>query len=64
MGHYWLVDLFRQQLTVYQRGTRDHEPVEILGREGTKALPPFEATDLVAKRVFLLADLLRQEGGG
>jgi Uma2 family endonuclease len=63
VGHYWLVDLFRQQLTVYQRGVRDYEPVEILGREGVKALPPFETTDLVAKRVFLLADLLKQEGG-
>lgn len=62
VGHYWLVDLFRQQITVYQRGARDFEPVEILGREGTKALPPFEMTDLVAKRVFLLADLLRQQG--
>lgn len=62
VGHYWLVDLLRQQLTVYQRGSRDYEPVEVLGREGVKAIPPFEAVDIVAQRVFLLADLVRQEG--
>lgn len=62
VGHYWLVDLLRQQLTVYRRGSRDYEAVEILGREGVKAVPPFETIDLVAQRVFLLSDLVRQEG--
>ena len=62
VDHYWLVDLLRQELTVYQRGARDYEPVEILGRAGVKALPPFESIEVVAHRVFLLADLVRQEG--
>ena len=62
VGHYWLVDLLRQQLTVYRRGSRDYEAVEILGREGVKAVPPFETIELIAQRVFLLADLVRQEG--
>jgi len=64
VGHYWLVDLLRRQLTVYKRGARDYEPVEVLGREGVKALPPFETTELVAQRVFLLADLIGQGGAG
>lgn len=62
VGHYWLVDLLRQELTVYRQGARDYEPIEILGREGVKALPPFETVELIAQHVFLLTDLVKQEG--
>jgi Uma2 family endonuclease len=57
VGHYWLVDLTRNQLTVYRRGERDYEPVDVAGRESVKALAPFDAIEFSARRVFMLADV-------
>lgn len=57
VGHYWLVDLDREQLLVYRRGERSYEPIEVAGREAVKALPPFESVNFVARRVFLLSGL-------
>ena len=55
VGHYWLVDLDRDQLLVYRRGERGYEPIDVAGRETVKVLPPFETVEFSAKRVFLLA---------
>ncbi len=33
VGHYWLVDLDREQLTVYQRGEVSYEPHDVAGRQ-------------------------------
>lgn len=64
VGHYWLVDLLREQLTVYRRGERRYEPIEIAGPEAVKALPPFEMVEFAAKRVFLLSGITRPGEGG
>src|SRR5690242_17865724 len=31
VGHYWLVDLTREQILVYARGERSYEPVAVAG---------------------------------
>lgn len=61
VGHYWLVDLDREQLLVYRRGERGYEPVEVAGAEAVKPLPPFEGVQFNAKRVFLLTGMMRSE---
>jgi len=53
VGHYWLLDLVRSQLTVYGRGERDYEPIDVAGRASVKALAPFEGAEVDARRVFL-----------
>ncbi len=63
VSHYWLVDLAREQLLVYRRGARAYEPIEVAGRETVKALPPFETVEFVAKRVFLLAGMMKPREG-
>ena len=60
VGHYWLVDLTRNQLTVYRRGERDYEPVDVAGRESRKMLAPFDEAEFEARRVFMLADVARE----
>lgn len=60
VGHYWLVDLVREQLTVYRRGALAYEPIEVAGREATKPLPPFETIEFQAGRMFLLAAMIRE----
>ena len=55
--HYWLVDLVRSQLTVYRRGERDFEPVDVAGRTTVKTLAPFDGLEFDARRVFMLTDL-------
>ena len=60
VGHYWLVDLLRGQLTVYRRGERDYEPVDVAGRTTVKALAPFDEVAFDAGRVFMLVELLRE----
>jgi|JI10StandDraft_1071094.scaffolds.fasta_scaffold236219_2 Uma2 family endonuclease len=60
VGHYWLLDLVRSQLTVYGRGERDYEPIDVAGRTSVKALAPFEGAEVDARRVFLLAEVTRR----
>lgn len=61
VGHYWIVDLSRNQLTVYRRGDRSWDPIEIAGRESVKPLPPFESVEFSAQRVFLLSGIVNPE---
>jgi hypothetical protein len=60
VGHYWLVDLTRNRLTVYRRGKRDYEPVDVAGRAARKVLAPFDEVEFEARRVFMLADVARE----
>lgn len=63
VGHYWLIDLDRQQLTVYRRTDAGFVPIEVAGRGARKPLPPFEAAEFEADRVFLLAGHLGLDSG-
>lgn len=60
VGHYWLVDLTRGQITVYQRGGADYEPVDVAGRTSVKALAPFGEVAFDAGRVFMLTERATQ----
>lgn len=57
--HYWLVDLDREQITVYRRNERRYEPIEVVGAEAIKPLPPFEAIAFEAQRIFLMVQARR-----
>lgn len=57
VGHYWLVDLAREQLTVYRRGARSYEAVEVAAGDTKKPLPPFESVNFLPHRVFLMSSL-------
>ncbi len=59
VAHYWLVDLVGMQVTVYARGARDFEPVDIAGASSKKPLAPFAEVDFDAGRVFILAEAAR-----
>ena len=59
VGHYWLVDLEREQLTVYARGEGDYEPFAVAGRSSMKKLAPFDEIEFDARRVFMLMALSR-----
>lgn len=58
--HYWLVDLGREQITVYGRGEGAYEPVDIAGRHAVKPLAPFEGVEFVAGRVFVMVQALKE----
>lgn len=57
VGYYWIVDLSREQLTVYRRGEHRYEPIEVAGRGAIKTLPPFESISFAANRIFLMSGL-------
>lgn len=59
VGHYWLVDLEREQILVHQRGERSYEAVEVADREAVKPLPPFETMAFQARRLFQVIALLK-----
>jgi Uma2 family endonuclease len=54
VGHYWLVDLVRRQITVYVRRATTFEPVDVAGVEAEKPLAPFVARPFMTRRVFLM----------
>lgn len=56
VAHYWLVDLIALQVTVYARGARDYEPVDIAGTSAVKPLAPFAEVSFDASRLFVLAE--------
>lgn len=60
VGHYWLVDLDREQILVHRRDQRSYEAIEVAGREAVKQLPPFEAIPFQARRLFQMVALLRR----
>lgn len=57
--HYWLIDLVGMQVTVYARGARDFEPLDIAGASSKKPLAPFAEVDFDASRLFILAEAAR-----
>lgn len=61
LEHYWLVDVQRMQITVYQRGERSFSPVAVVGRDDVRRLPPFEAVEFESKWVFLIADFVSRQ---
>jgi Uma2 family endonuclease len=63
VGHYWLVDLVREQVLVHRRSTKGYEPIEVAGREATRTLPPFETVVFSAARMFELTRLMRLDPG-
>lgn len=54
VGHYWLVDLSRRQITVYARRDGSFEPIDVAGVEAEKPLAPFVERPFVTRRVFLM----------
>ncbi len=58
VGHYWLVDLSKEQILVYRRADRAYEPIEVAGRAAEKPLPPFDSAVFLARRVFLMTGLM------
>ncbi len=61
VSHYWLVDLSREQILVYQHGERNYEPIAVANIRDVKPLAPFEAVEFVTRRVFLLASFVKAE---
>lgn len=64
VGHYWIVDLLRAQITVYGRGAQDYEPLDVAGRSAVKPLAPFDGGEFDARRVFLLLGAVESAGSG
>ncbi len=59
VGHYWLVDLVRNQITVYQNTGSEFSPVDVAGRDSVKVLAPFLSIEFSSRRLFQVVGWLK-----
>jgi hypothetical protein len=63
VGHSWLVDLIRNQITVYQNQGSEFSPVDVAGRDSVKVLAPFPAIEFSPRRLFQVVGWLKAPSG-